>query len=187
MKGVALCVALSMAVVSAPALRAQSTLHDVIGEDSLSATKVQLRGYAVAIEDSVASIQSLGPRLSRAQNTAMTAVIRSIGQQLGLMCGHGSRLATATADHVGYFVTNDDRANRMLASYRLSLGQLSDDLARCGHDDSVATASGTDPARLAVVIDSASTAITRYNGVRDALFRVFGMTMPAKGKMWDGH
>lgn len=165
-----------------------SPVRSMMVEDSLSAAKIELRDYVARLSDSLTTIKAIQPRLSRARATHMDAVVISLGRDLGRKCNSSDGLVRWTANAVGYMRTNDPHGDQALAGYIASLNELSTDLLTCHHDDSVVMAARpVEPARITQLSDSVTAAIDRYNGTRDALLRLLGIQLPAKGTIPTSH
>ncbi len=168
--------------------QSSASVRSIMVEDSLSAAKVELRDYVARLNDSLTAIKSMQPRLARARATHMDAVAQSLGRDLGRKCASGDALTRWTANTVGYMRTNNPHGDQALAVYIGSLNELSKSLIACHHDDSVTMAGRPiETARIDEIADSAAVAIDRYNGVRDALLRLLGIELPAKGTIPIAH
>jgi hypothetical protein len=165
-----------------------SSVRSMMVEDSLSAAKVELRDYVARLSDSLTAIKSIQPRMARARASHMDGVVTSLGRDLGRKCMSSGGLTRWTANAVGYMRTNNPHGDQALAVYIASLNELSADLVACHHDDSAAMAARpVEPTRISQVADSVTSAIDRYNGMRDALLRLLGIDLPAKGTMPVAH
>jgi hypothetical protein len=158
---------------------AQSSVSDILIVDSLSPAKMQLRDYVAQLRDTLTVVESIHARIARANASGMNSVVLSSGRQLGKSCHASMTMVETTEQRVGMMKTSDVRGEQALASFRVSLATLADNLRLCQHEDSTVMAGASpDRKRIQQVATAARAAIMQYDQVRDALLTLLGINLP---------
>ena len=159
-----------------------SRVRDLIIEDSLTPTKMSLRGFVADLRDSLVKVEALQARLVRSRAANMTSVVVSQGRELARNCTNGAAMVTLTTKRIEPMNTQNEQGDLALHAYRSALATLGEDLRRCAHGDSLTMAvAPLDQTKLESIATAARESISQYDVVRDGLMKLLGITLPIKG------
>ena len=161
---------------------AGSKVRDLIIEDSLTPTKMSLRGYVADLRDSLVKVEALQARLVRARAANMTSVVVSQGRELARNCTNSAAMVELTTKRIEPMNTQNEQGDLALHAYRSALATLAEDLRRCAHGDSLTMAAAPiDQVKLESIATAARASISQYDVVRDGLMKLLGIVLPIKG------
>ncbi len=162
-----------------------SKVRDLIIEDSLTPTKMSLRGYVADLRDSLVKVESNQSLLAKAIRANMTSVVVSQGRELARNCSKGAVMVALTTKRIEPMNTQNEQGDLALHAFRSALSTLGEDLRRCAHGDSLTMAAAPlDQVKLENIATAARESISQYDVVRDGLMKLLGITLPIKGDIW---
>jgi hypothetical protein len=146
--------------------------------DTLSPLKAKFRDYVLELQDTLNKVESIHVQIVRARASGMNSVVLSWGRQLSRSCRAGAGMAETTTQRISTMVTDDQRGERAMATFRDGLATLTENLRTCERDETqVMSAKPPDQKRIEEIAESASVAVTDFRQVRDGLLPLLGIDL----------